>query len=381
MKRKVVGMFFLYHFFACSEYNVDKVIEKNLFDSGNRTANTDEEENISEAEPSSNYMDEHDYLTPDTTVSIWTPTPDDRDLPETNEGFDPSLHISPSEPLIGNVITILMTLSDDWMDEITAQRIIDNSIRFVTPVQYPRVLIILDDNHNGEDVTDPERILGWLQDMNYDVDMIPEPVDGISASALHGYHVVIFSNPGQPVDDVITFEHLRNFSAQGFGVIFQGDDITRPQNPIVEEMTRLRYIDNGTTYYGSTVDNHNGDAYEVWLVEDTPISNGISGSFLYGNDIDTTVPKPEVHVFAWCTIQGENHPPKPVIAGFLYEGSNFFLEPNHEQNDNNQGNQNSNTNAIAVPSSKEDGCNNESSYAMMCLCIFLLRRRGRHTTE
>ena len=57
--------------------------------------------------------------------------------------------------------------------------------------------------------------------MDYEVEMIPEPVNGISASALDGYHVVVFSNPGQPVDDVTTFEHLRSFSAQGFGVIFQ----------------------------------------------------------------------------------------------------------------------------------------------------------------
>ena len=188
--------------------------------------------------------------------------------------------------------------------------------------------------------------------------------------------MVVFSNPGQPVDDVVTFEHLRNFSAQGFGVIFQGDDITRPQNPIVEEMTRLRYIDNGTTYYGSTVDNHHGDAYEVWLVEDTPISNGITGSFLYGNDIDTTEPKPEVHVFAWCTIENEDYPPKPVIAGFLYERNDFFHEQiPDQQNDNTPGNSNSNTNSFVVPPSKEGGCNESGSYGLIFLSILLFRRR------
>ena len=369
-------MFFLFSLFSCSEYNVDEVIDKNLFDSGYIPSSTDDDEHTVIEDSSSGFFDEQEYLTPDTTLSTWNPIPENEDIPETNDGFDPSLHIEPSKPLIGNVITILMTMSDDWMDESTARHIINNSIRFVASVQFPRVLIILDDNHNGEDVTDPERILGWLRELDYDVDMIHEPTSGISASALDGYHVVIFSNPGQPVDDASTFMHLRNFSAQGFGVIFQGDDITRPQNPIVEEMTRLRYIDNGTTYYGSTVDNHNGDAYEVWLVEDTPISNGISGSFLYGNDIDTTEPKSEVHVFAWCTIQNENHPPKPVIAGFLYEGNDFFHEQHRaEQNEDSSGN--SNTNSLVVPPSDDGGCNNnqKSSYALLCVCIFFYHRR------
>ncbi len=366
-------MFSLFYFFACSEYSVDKVIEKNLFDSGYTNVDTYREEN----ESSSNNSDDQEFLTPDTTVSIWQPTPDHEDLPETNDGFDPSLQVNPSEPLVGNVITILMTLSDDWMDEITAQQIIDNSIQFVAPVQSPRILIILDDNHNGEDVTDPERILGWLQELNYEVDLIHEPTSGISSSALDGYHVVVFSNPGQPVDDVVTFEYLRKFSAQGFGVILQGDDITRPQNPIVEELTRLRYIDNGTTYYGHTVDNHNGDAYEVWLVDDTPLSNGISGSILYGNDIDTTEPKPEVNIFAWCTIQDEVHPPKPVIAGFLYERHNLFQEQYTDQQDDNNDN-NTNTNAIIVPPSKEGGCNNKSSYALIYVYILFFYRRKRY---
>ena len=90
-----------------------------------------------------------------------------------------------------------------------------NPVRFVTTVQFPRVLIILDDNHNGEDILDPDQILFWLRDLGYEADMIPEPSDGISASALDGYHVVIFSNLRQPVDDVITFEHpAKFFSAQ-----------------------------------------------------------------------------------------------------------------------------------------------------------------------
>ena len=110
-------MLFLLCFLSCSEYNVDKVFEKNLFDSGYPSVSTDEESIESEEESSTTNVDENEFLTPDTSVSIWRPPTGYEDLPETNDGFNPSVQLNPSDTLTGNVITILMTMSDDWMDE------------------------------------------------------------------------------------------------------------------------------------------------------------------------------------------------------------------------------------------------------------------------
>ena len=116
-----------------------------------------------------------------------------------------------------------------------------------------------------------------------------EPTDGITQSDLSGFHVAIFSNPGYPPDDDSTIDALYSFSSQGYGVILQGDDMTRTTNPNMEAMTRLIGVDNGTSYFGVNIDNNSGDAYSVRLVPYNVLNTNIPPiSFPYGNDIDTT---------------------------------------------------------------------------------------------
>ena len=113
--------------------------------------------------------------------------------------------------------------------------------------------MIRDDNTNGEDEIDSENILQLDRQCRLFSHLLDEPESGIQTADLTGYHVVILSNPGFPADDLSTIEAMRSFSQQGFGIIFQGDDITNfePDRPLMESLTRLAFIDNGIEYEGT----------------------------------------------------------------------------------------------------------------------------------
>ena len=143
---------------------------------------------------------------------------------ETDVGYNPDSDLTSN---LGNVVTILMALSDQWIPEETAKQLLINAVEFTTEVAAPNILVIRDDNTNGEDEQDPVNITTWLQSVGYSVTFVDEPSSGISPSDLAGYHVVIFSNPGYPPDDDATIDALYGLSCQGYGVIVQGDDMTR----------------------------------------------------------------------------------------------------------------------------------------------------------
>lgn len=234
---------------------------------------------------------------------------------ETDVGYDPESVLVGG---VGNVVTILMALSDQWIPEDTARQLIINSVDFATDVPDPAVLVIRDDNTNGEDEQDPINISSWLQSVGFSVTFMQEPTNGISASDLTGFHVVIFSNPGYPPDDNSTIDALYDFSNQGYGVILQGDDMTQTDNPNMEAMTKLIPLDNGGSYYGVNIDNNNGAAYSVRLVPYNVLNTDISlVEFPYGNDIDTTeLSSTGVYVAAWATVEGTQYPEKPVITAY-----------------------------------------------------------------
>jgi hypothetical protein len=224
---------------------------------------------------------------------------------------------------IGRVVTILLTLSDDWMDPDVSADLLHNSVQWCSPIHVsdPVVLVIRDDNHNNEDTGDSDHIYDTLVSRGYDVDLIEEPSGGIDQSALFGYHVVILSNPGHSPDDLSTLQWLYDFSAEGFGVIFQGDDMSHFDDGSFDmsTLTRLTYIDNGTSYYGHDIDNDSGDAYEVTLeTNGHALVAGIAGEvFRYGNDIDTTEPADiGESVVAWATVEGTNYALKPAVAAY-----------------------------------------------------------------
>ena len=195
-----------------------------------------------------------------------------------------------------------------------------NSIDYVSPISGPSVLVIRDDNTNGEDEIDSENIFNWIVNAGYSATFLDEPEAGIQTADLAGYHVVILSNPGFPADDLSTIEAMRSFSQQGFGIIFQGDDITNfaPDRPLMESLTRLAFIDNGIEYEGYTINDNEGSAYGVTVNQVSPVSSGMSTLFfIYGNDIDTTTPTTNDNsVVAWCTVDGTNLPSKPVITAY-----------------------------------------------------------------
>ncbi len=224
----------------------------------------------------------------------------------------------------GKVLTILLTLSDDWMNQDVARSLLLNSVSWAAPadVPTPRVLVIRDDDHSDEDAEDSENIWRWLLDAGFYADFLDEPSEGIDASQLNSYHVAILSNPGHSPDDLATVQALYDFSCTGMGIIFQGDDMAHFDDQSafsMESLTRLVYQDNGTEYHGYQVDNDEGDAYQVQLTSDLhAIVEGIAGEiFRYGNDIDTTeVASSDVAVLAQGTVEGTTLPLKPVIAAW-----------------------------------------------------------------
>lgn len=248
-------------------------------------------------------------------------TTDGGDEPAHGDGYVPG--VDDGGPADGAVVTILLTINDAFVPRDAARALTLNAVAWVSPVSNPRILVIRDDDHAGEDVEDSEQIVADCQDAGWGGVLMEEPADGIGPEALAGYDVAILSNPGHPPDDVATIEALTAFSAAGFGVIFQGDDMTRfaDGSNTMEAITRLRNIDNGTEYYGYAVDNDETEhQYQVTLGEHALMA-GIEGTtFLYGNDIDTTqLVASESIVAATAVIAGEDTPEKAAIVGWRVE--------------------------------------------------------------
>jgi hypothetical protein len=124
------------------------------------------------------------------------------------------------------------------------------------------------------------------------------------------------------MDDLDSFDALLQFSAEGGGVVLQGDDMSWsyghefPTTPL----TRLEHVNNGVRYCGERINNLRSGRYRVTLeAEERPILPGLEGlSFLYGDDIDTATPVGEgEQMLAWATVEGvADCEPKPVIVGF-----------------------------------------------------------------
>lgn len=307
---------------ACSEYNVnDKLsnIDEGSLDTADTGAEPAPSEPSSSPEPSTEPGD------PNTEPSS-EPAPEPSAEPssepasEPPDGFTPDDSSTDNDPLIGRVVTILMALSNQWIDPVNAEILMLNSIDYVSPVNTPNILVIRDDNTNGEDEIDSENIYNWIVNAGYTATFMEEPQSGIQPADLAGYHVVVLSNPGFPADDLSTIEAMRDFSQQGFGIIFQGDDITNfsPDPALMESLTRLEFVDNGIEYHGYTINNNEGSAYAVTINPISPLAHGMSTLFyLYGNDIDTTNPTTSDNtVVAWCTVDGTNLPSKPVITAY-----------------------------------------------------------------
>ncbi len=149
------------------------------------------------------------------------------------------------------------------------------------------VLLIRDDNHHNEDITDLDVILDDLEDMGVNVVFKREEdfsSNGIVYDDIKEYDLVWFSNPGWPPDDEGSMNALKEYFEKGNPVIIQGDDMTWSMgnefNTLMEELTGLRYVSNG-----------NDQNHQVTFASfEHPLLRNLRGrTFTYlGNDIDVS---------------------------------------------------------------------------------------------
>lgn len=222
----------------------------------------------------------------------------------------------------GRIATILLTLDAAEISQESQFKLVANTVNWVSPVDAPTVLFVLDDFHHNEFSNDTRQLYDRLAEAGYAARYLDEPEAGLRPADLEGVDVVWFSNPGYPMDDEQSFNTLRRFSETGGGVVLQGDDMSYSfgQSFTTTPLTRLSHIDNGVKYCGVNIDNLTGGRYEVTFNQQRHAAiEGLEGqSFLYGDDIDSTTPIDErTEVLAWATTQGvAGCALKPVITVF-----------------------------------------------------------------
>jgi Mg-chelatase subunit ChlD len=213
----------------------------------------------------------------------------------------------PAPPAMGKSATVLLTLQNPGIDASSARELVKRTTEWVSPVADPRVLVVLDDNHHDEYSSDAAFVARQLERSGIDYEFQEEPEHGLDVSALDGFDVVWFSNPGYPMDDQASFETLQAALGRGLGVVLQGDDISWSWGHAFDmsPITHLTFEDNGTSACGHYTDNNAGDAlYQVQYAASHPMLGSLGGtSFSYGDDIDLSSPKNEGEtVLAWGSV-------------------------------------------------------------------------------
>lgn len=202
----------------------------------------------------------------------------------------------------GRSLTILLTLHGPdgrTMPPADARRLAGNAARWVGDADAPRVLVVRDQNHRGEDLEDVDRLvddlaaeLGPANVARLDEESLPTPGD-LQPADVAGYDVVWFANPGAPIDSLTTFNTLLGFRAGGGGVVLQGDDIAHLQSPeaLADTLTFVHYENGGARACGRDVDGWQAGAYDVSFEPGAhPVLAGLTGGFAYANDIDLVAP-------------------------------------------------------------------------------------------
>jgi Mg-chelatase subunit ChlD len=223
----------------------------------------------------------------------------------------------------GKIATLVMTVSNPGISSSVAADLVRQAVDYVAPAaQSPKILVVRDDGHHNEFKDDPLYIQSMLRARGYSVAFTEEPRGGLTAAALRGYQVVWFSNPGYPMDDQRSFEALMEFSANGGGVVMQGDDITwsMGRSFSLTPMTQLKFVDNGTSACGTNIDNNRGLAsYSVQFGAEPHLLLGpnAGGALSYGDDIDHTVAESRAEVLATGSYnRGTCSVVTPVLVGF-----------------------------------------------------------------
>lgn len=202
------------------------------------------------------------------------------------------------------VTTILLALGDQHNSKLVGnpvsnQYLAETVIRFSSPKENPKLLIVRAKDNQGEDPEDTVYIQDLLK--RYDTQLIDEPASGLRPSDVAGYDLVWFNNPGYPFSSTVSFDTLMKFEG---GVVLQGDDLSRSDSFSLTPLTGLEYLDNGTSVRCAGVDyphdNNSGHQYRVSLNPARIQGLDTSAiSFRYGNDIDNTkIVDPSVEVLA-----------------------------------------------------------------------------------
>ncbi|MGB0679501.1 MAG: hypothetical protein ACPGUV_07570, partial [Polyangiales bacterium] len=191
-------------------------------------------------------------------------------------------------PPQGKVVTMLHAMTDPGLPRESAKQLAAQALRWVTGMESPKVLIILDDFHKGEHAGDTDALVQMLLESGFFMTYLNEPERGLHPIMLENFDAVWFANPGYPIDDQASRDTLMDFIAKGGGVVMQGDDISWSfgRNFDMAPLTQVEHIDNGTRYCGVRIDNRRGREYSVTLrSESHPVIAGLEGmSFTYGDD-------------------------------------------------------------------------------------------------
>jgi hypothetical protein len=191
------------------------------------------------------------------------------------------------------VVTILMALGDLVEDRLVvseeaARLIAQNAIKFASPVDDPRILVIKDFNHQGESPYDTTYIAKTLLKRYSRVDILEDTPAGLQDQQLEGYDLVWFNNPGYPMGSRVSRDTLARFSG---GVVLSGDDLTQGKGFDTQALTGLTFINNGSNMSCNgksyKYDNNLGSRYRIELSgQFFPGMLEAVKVFEYGNDID-----------------------------------------------------------------------------------------------
>jgi hypothetical protein len=195
------------------------------------------------------------------------------------------------------VTTILLALGDEAnsqlvVNRLSAQLLAETVVRYSTPKANPKILVVRDNDIDGEDPEDTTYVVSNLL-KRYHATYLVESGSGITDEMLDGYDLVWFNNPGHPMSFSSTRDVLNRFKG---GVVLQGDDLTHLKSgQSITDLTGLEYVDNGTavTCPGGVFQHDNNAGYKVSVRLDKSKMPGATTStvhFQYGNDIDNSTP-------------------------------------------------------------------------------------------
>ena len=224
----------------------------------------------------------------------------------------------------GRIVTLMLTLSGECCithpDKDIKTILAANTVQWVSPVAKPSIVVVRDDNHQGEHADDPAFIVDLLQKAGFAAVLLEEPADGLTEELVKDFQVVWMSNPGHEVDDLATIEVLQKVAGSGRGVVLQGDDMSHRAEML--SLTHLTYVHDGVNFCGAFIDDDMGKNYQVTVEADAhPVIKDLEGlKFLYGDDIDMSTPLAQgERVLAWATLNPTENcnnrpcPKTPVI--------------------------------------------------------------------